>query len=45
MKAIRGATTVAQDSAEEIKKCVKELLLEIKQRNSLVDEQIGRAHV
>ncbi len=40
MKAIRGATTVAQDSAEEIKKCVKELLLEIKQRNSLVDEQI-----
>ena len=40
MKAIRGATTVEKDTAEEIKKSVKELLLEIKKRNALECENI-----
>ncbi len=40
MKAIRGATTVEKDTAEEIKKSVEELLLTIKRRNGLNDENI-----
>lgn len=40
MKAIRGATTVTEDSAEEIKASVRELLLEIKKTNNLTNEQI-----
>lgn len=40
MKAIRGATTVGKDTAEEIKKSVEELLLTIKERNGLNDENI-----
>ena len=40
MKAIRGATTVQNDTAEEIKECVSELLLKIKEKNSLSDEEI-----
>lgn len=40
MKAIRGATTVNCDCAEEIKTGVKELLYEIKAQNSLQDEDI-----
>lgn len=40
MKAIRGATTVNADCAEEIKEGVKELLGEIKARNGLKDEEI-----
>lgn len=40
MKAIRGATTVVNDCAEEIKESVKELLTEIKVQNALHDEEI-----
>jgi len=40
MNAIRGATTVEIDSAEEIKESVKELLTEIKTRNALNSEDI-----
>ncbi len=40
MKAIRGATTVDNDEAEEIRKSVKELLTEIKVQNALKDEEI-----
>lgn len=40
MKAIRGATTVEIDSAEEIKSSVSELLLKIKEKNGLTDENI-----
>lgn len=40
MKAIRGATTVGKDTAEEIKKSVEELILTIKERNGLNDENI-----
>ena len=40
MKAIRGATTVEKDNAEEIKKSVEELLLTIKRINGLNDENI-----
>lgn len=40
MKAIRGATTVERDCAEEIRQNVKELLLQIKERNNLVPEDI-----
>lgn len=35
MKAIRGATTIADDTPEEIRGAVKELLTEIKNRNGL----------
>ena len=40
MKAIRGATTVNVDCAEEIKESVKELLGEIKALNKLKNEEI-----
>lgn len=40
MKAIRGAVTVENDTAEEIKDSVKELLLKIKQDNSLNPDDI-----
>lgn len=40
MKAIRGATTVLKDSAEEIKLSVKELLEKIKDANGLTEENI-----
>ena len=40
MKAIRGATTVNNDTAEEIKESVSELLLNIKEKNCLADEDI-----
>lgn len=40
MKAIRGATTVEKDCAEDIRQNVKELLLQIKEKNSLVPEDI-----
>lgn len=40
MKAIRGATTVEKDTAEEIKQSVSELLSNIKEANCLVDEDI-----
>ncbi|MDE6105003.1 MAG: chorismate mutase, partial [Clostridia bacterium] len=40
MKAIRGATTVLKDSAEEIKSSVKELLERIKDTNGLTEENI-----
>ncbi|MDE7167759.1 MAG: (d)CMP kinase [Clostridia bacterium] len=40
MKAIRGATTVNSDSAEEIKESVKELLTEIKTQNALNPDEI-----
>lgn len=40
MKAIRGASTVIRDGAEEIRACVKELLLKIKEENNLSFEDI-----
>lgn len=40
MKAIRGATTIENDSAEQIRERVKELLTEIKAKNSLNYEDI-----
>lgn len=40
MIAIRGATTVDKDCPEQIKECVKELLLELKNRNNLTSENI-----
>lgn len=40
MKAIRGATTVENDTAEEILKSVSELLLNIKKKNNLTAENI-----
>lgn len=40
MKAIRGATTVETDTAENIRKSVTELLTEIKEVNNLTDENI-----
>ncbi len=40
MKAIRGATTVSEDSPEQIKQAVKELLTEIAQKNGLSDENL-----
>jgi len=40
MKAIRGATTIKIDCAEEIKTCVAELLNEIKNSNNLSDENV-----
>lgn len=40
MKAIRGATTVTCDNADEIKESVKELLTEIKVQNALNSDEI-----
>lgn len=40
MKAIRGATTVAADTPEEIRGAVKELLEEIVKKNGLQEEDI-----
>lgn len=40
MIAIRGATTVDKDCPEQIKERVKELLLELKDRNNLASENI-----
>lgn len=40
MKAIRGATTVENDTAEEIRESVKELLFKIKEGNALAEEDI-----
>lgn len=40
MKAIRGATTVNKDKADEIRESVKELLTEIKTQNALNSEEI-----
>lgn len=40
MKAIRGATTIERDCAEQIKERVKELLLAIEANNGLQDEEI-----
>ena len=40
MIAIRGATTVKSDSAEEIRDCVKELLTLIKDKNNLAYEDV-----
>ncbi len=40
MKAIRGATTVACDCAEEVRGAVAELLINIKKVNNLADGQI-----
>ena len=40
MKAIRGATTVKDDTSEQIKQAVKELLDEISKRNSLSSNEI-----
>lgn len=40
MKAIRGATTVVTDTAEEVREKVKELLINIKQSNNLDYEDI-----
>lgn len=40
MKAIRGATTVEKDEAENIKQRVKELLTEIKNANNLNEENM-----
>lgn len=40
MIAIRGATTVTNDTAEEIKNCVKELLTLIKEKNNLAYEDV-----
>ena len=40
MKAIRGATTVYEDTPEEIRLAVKELLNEISQRNSLSEQEM-----
>lgn len=40
MKAIRGATTVENDTAEEIRESVKELLLKIKESNRLSEDSI-----
>ncbi len=40
MTAIRGATTIPEDSAEEIKKAVKELLEQITSRNNLKQDEI-----
>lgn len=40
MKAIRGATTVAADTPEEVRSAVSELLKEIKERNSLGEGDI-----
>ncbi|MDE7330107.1 MAG: (d)CMP kinase [Clostridia bacterium] len=40
MIAIRGATTVKKDTAEEIKQAVKELLVQIKSENGLNDGEI-----
>lgn len=40
MKAIRGATTIAGDTPEEIKKAVGELLCEMRDKNALSDENM-----
>ncbi len=40
MKAIRGATTVESDNAEQIRERVFELLNEIKQRNGIECEDV-----
>ncbi|MDE6868834.1 MAG: (d)CMP kinase [Clostridia bacterium] len=40
MKAIRGATTVEKDRAENIKESVKDLLLTIKNENGLTEEDV-----
>lgn len=40
MKAIRGATTVETDNAEQIRESVKELLNEIKEKNALEQDDI-----
>ena len=40
MKAIRGATTVAADTPEEIRGAVSELLAEIKRCNKLDEDDI-----
>ncbi len=40
MKAIRGATTVANDTPEEIRSAVEELLNEMKSRNGLEEENV-----
>ncbi len=40
MKAIRGATTVLNDTAEDIKKGVSELLLTIKSKNAITENDI-----
>ena len=38
MRAIRGATTVSRDTAEEVRQAVKELLDTIREENALADE-------
>ena len=40
MKAIRGATTVEKDEAENIKQRVEELLTEIKNANNLNEDNM-----
>ena len=40
MKAIRGATTIGKDTPEEIRAAVKELLLEICEKNQLQKDEI-----
>lgn len=40
MKAIRGATTVSADTAEQVRQSVKELLTEIKERNKIKCEDV-----
>jgi cytidylate kinase len=40
MKAIRGATTISEDSGEQVRERVKELLLEIKSENNLDDNDV-----
>lgn len=40
MVVIRGAITIAEDNAEEIRKAVKELLLQIESRNSITRDEV-----
>ena len=40
MKAIRGATTITKDAAEEVKSAVGELLNEIYRRNALSGDEV-----
>lgn len=40
MVVIRGATTIAEDNAEEIRKAVKELLLQIESRNGISRDEV-----
>ena len=39
---IRGATTIAEDNAEEIRKAVKELLLQIESRKGISRDEVVR---